>query len=382
MTPGFILQEGTAILMSVGSSFLHILPYLALSIPLAVLLKRTGAADKIRKGLSANPYMAVFMATLVGALSPFCSCGVIPIITALLLGGVPLAPVMSFWLASPSMDPEIFVLSAGFIGWELAIWRLAATFAMSLGGGLAVLVLERKGWIGRDFLRTSVTGKLVPKPAPVPDMLVASACCAGTSSTEAVPMLVASPTCTYGCVSRVTPDAEAVSTPCGCGSPERETQVCDCGEREVKETSACGCNAPVVRKSLLEDTLRTTLSLSMYMVIAFLLEALIIRYVPQDLIASHLGGRSAWSVPLATLISIPMYTTNLTSLGLIAGLLQRGMSGGAALAFLIGGAVTTLPAMSAVSGIVRWRVFALYLGFCITGSLVAGFAYQLFTNLP
>ena len=98
------------------------------------------------------------MATLVGALSPFCSCGVIPIITALLLGGVPLAPVMSFWLASPSMDPEIFVLSVGSIGWELAIWRLAATFVMSLGGGLVVLWLERKGWIGRDFLRPSVAG--------------------------------------------------------------------------------------------------------------------------------------------------------------------------------------------------------------------------------
>jgi uncharacterized membrane protein YraQ (UPF0718 family) len=74
-----------------------------------------------------------------------------------------------------------------------------------------------------------------------------------------------------------------------------------------------------------------------------------------------------------------MYTTNLTSLGLIAGLLQRGMSGGAALAFLIGGAVTTLPAMSAVYGIVRWRVFGLYLGFCIAGSLLTGFAYQLAT---
>ena len=71
-----------------------------------------------------------------------------------------------------------------------------------------------------------------------------------------------------------------------------------------------------------------------------------------------------------------MYTTNLTSLGLIVGLLQRGMSGGAALAFLIGGAVTTLPAMSAVFGIVRWRVFVLYLGFCVTGSLLSGFAYQ------
>lgn len=358
-----ILSEGSHILASVGASFLHILPYLALSIPLAVLLKRTGAADRIRQGLGANPYLAVLMATLVGALSPFCSCGVIPIITALLLGGVPLAPVMSFWLASPSMDPEIFVLSVGSIGWELAIWRLVATFVMSLGGGLAVLYLERKGWVGRNFLRSSVAGSGM---TPTPEPAVVSTCCVGAPN-QAMPAFASVSSCGCGSSSTVLPDP---SGSCGCGSLAGTT------------STPCGCEPAPKSKGLLEDTLRTTLSLSCYMLVAFLLEALIIRYVPQDLIAAHLGRGSAWSVPLATLISIPMYTTNLTSLGLIAGLLQRGMSGGAALAFLIGGAVTTLPAMSAVYGIVRWRVFALYLGFCITGSLLAGFAYQVLQVLP
>ena len=363
MNTSLILQESSAIAASVERSFLHLLPYLALSIPLAVMLKRTGAADRIRKGLGANAYLAVLMATLVGALSPFCSCGVIPIITALLLGGVPLAPVMSFWLASPSMDPEIFVLSVGSIGWELAIWRLAATFVMSLGGGLAVLWLEKRGWIGRDFLRSSVLGRFEKPKRPassVPLVILApAACCAGTS---AALILEERESCTYGCVSRVVPEPAASSGICGCGSGQTAG--------ETPSQSQPGW------RGLLEDTLRATLSLSSYMVIAFLLEALIIRYVPQHLIASHLGNQSAWSVPLATLLSIPMYTTNLTSLGLIAGLLQRGMSGGAALAFLIGGAVTTLPAMSAVYGLVRWRVFVLYLGFCIAGSLLSGLAYQ------
>jgi len=360
MNPAPILQESAAIALSVGRSFLHILPYLAVSIPLAVALKRTGAAEKIRHGLGANPYLAVFMATLVGALSPFCSCGVIPIITALLVGGVPLAPVMSFWLASPSMDPEIFVLSVGSIGWELALWRLTATFAMSLGGGLVVLWLEKRGWFGRDILRTSVLGRS-EKAAERAPVLAPAACCPGT------PILLEMP------VLRV-----QAPSGCGCGAPAPEAASCACGPAPCGEKApACGGAALSRWRGLAEDTVRTTVTLSAYMLVAFLLEALIIRYVPQDLIASHLGSQSAWSVPLATLISIPMYTTNLTSLGLISGLLQRGMSGGAALAFLIGGAVTTLPAMSAVYGIVRWRVFALYLGFCISGSLLAGFAFQL-----
>jgi hypothetical protein len=33
------------------------------------------------------------------------------------LSGVPLAPIMSSWIASPTMDPEIFTLSVGILGW-------------------------------------------------------------------------------------------------------------------------------------------------------------------------------------------------------------------------------------------------------------------------
>ena len=56
----------------------------------------------------------------------FCSCGVIPLIAAMLVAGVPLAPVMAFWIASPIMDPEMFVLTAAGIGY---LW-----FGKELGG--------------------------------------------------------------------------------------------------------------------------------------------------------------------------------------------------------------------------------------------------------
>jgi len=115
-----VAREAFWILDFIVRAFLHILPFLALSVPLAVLLKRSGASKRIERVLRRNP-----------------------VIAALLTGGVPLAPVMSFWLASPSMDPEILFLSAGSMGWELAIWRLAAAFAISLAGGFITLALER-----------------------------------------------------------------------------------------------------------------------------------------------------------------------------------------------------------------------------------------------
>ena len=109
------------------AAFVHIWPYLLVTIPLAVAVRMSGASKYINNAFNTRPVVAILLATFVGAFSPFCSCGVIPVIAALLMGGVPLAPVMSFWIASPSMDPEIFFLSVSTVGWELAVWRLAGT---------------------------------------------------------------------------------------------------------------------------------------------------------------------------------------------------------------------------------------------------------------
>jgi uncharacterized membrane protein YraQ (UPF0718 family) len=53
------------------------------------------------------------------------------------------------------------------------------------------------------------------------------------------------------------------------------------------------------------------------------------------------------------------------------------MQPGAAIAFLIAGPITTIPAMTAVWGIVKWRVFALYLGMGLFGSILMGYAVNL-----
>jgi len=115
------MEEIMKIVGYILNSFLHIWPYLLITIPIAVAVQLTGAAKFIYKSLNKKPLVSILLATLIGALSPFCSCGVIPVITSLLIGGVPLAPVMSFWIASPSMDPEVFFLSTASIGWNLSV---------------------------------------------------------------------------------------------------------------------------------------------------------------------------------------------------------------------------------------------------------------------
>ena len=99
-------------------------PYLLVSIGLTAYAKATGADNLIARAFQGKETLMIFFAALMGGLSPVCSCGVIPLIAALLSMGVPLAPVMAFWLSSPLMDPSMFFLTAGTLGMKFALFNL------------------------------------------------------------------------------------------------------------------------------------------------------------------------------------------------------------------------------------------------------------------
>ena len=64
----------------------------------------------------------------------------------------------------------------------------------------------------------------------------------------------------------------------------------------------------------------------------------------------------------------------MAALPIVSGLLQSGMSPGAAIAFLIAGPATTVPAMAAVWTLVRPRVFVLYVSIVVVGAVALGTA--------
>ncbi len=123
------------------------LPFFALAIGIAAYAKATQADALIARAFSGHPLRSTLLAALVGAISPFCSCGVIPLIAAMLGAGVPLAPVMAFWIASPIMDPEMFVITAAGIGLNFAIAKTLAAMGMGLFAGFSVLILQRSGFL-------------------------------------------------------------------------------------------------------------------------------------------------------------------------------------------------------------------------------------------
>jgi uncharacterized membrane protein YraQ (UPF0718 family) len=360
-----LINELSYLLNFIIAAFLHIWPYLLVTIPLAVAVNMSGAANYINRAFNARPVIAIFLATAVGAFSPFCSCGVIPVVAALLIGGVPLGPVMSFWIASPSMDPETFFLSAATIGWELAVWRLGGTLFLSLAAGFITQAWWQQGWLGQTVLRTQHVSSSasqwellqtgwqnlrrkfsfgVTAPQPIAAFSAAE-CCGGRPLT----LVDAGPSAQLSSA----PESPA----CGCGSPST-------GDSRGK-------SAPFHQR-LFDETWGATTMVIKFMLLAFFLEALIIRYVPSEWIAGVLGRDNPLAIVTAALIGVPMYTTNMAALPMISGLLTQGMSPAAALAFLVAGPTTTLPAMAAGWGVTTRRVFGLYVVFALLGAMGLG----------
>ena len=303
--------QGLESLSFTGRALVETAPYLILSIGLAAYAGATGADNLIAKAFIGSPVLMIAFAAALGGLSPFCSCGVIPLIAALLAMGVPLAAVMAFWLASPVIDPSMFALTVGVLGWEFAVAKTMAAIGLGLFGGYTTLILT-KGGAFADPLREGV----------------------GNGG-------------------------------CGAGSV-----------RDHKPVVWTFWHDPSRREKFVRESVKTSLFLFKWLTLAFVLESLMIAFVPAEWVASAVGGDGVLSIAIATIVGVPAYLNGYAALPLVSGLVEQGMAPGAGLAFLVAGGVTSLPAAIAVWALAKRPVFALYIGLALSGSLVSGLLFQ------
>lgn len=353
-------------------AFLHIWPYLVVTIPLAVAVQMSGASKFIKRAFQARPLTAILLATIVGAFSPFCSCGVIPIIASLLISGVPLAPVMSFWIASPSMDPEIFFLSVGMIGWKLAVWRLAATLVLSLSAGLITHWMMKRGWLGQQILRTRKAARV----QSTVDLIKKGWRGLNNSLVAVQPPKYATPAVSPPICAACSANVTSVKNEQIRVNPEIETTLHSKGPAGQAQSCDCDAGIETFKLRLLKETLGATWMVVKFMALAFLLEGLITLYIPREWISAALGRQNPLAIITAAVLGVPVYTNSLTALPLISGLLTQGMNSAAALAFLVAGPTTTLPAMAAVWPLVSRPVFFLYVTLALMGAVMAGYLYE------
>jgi uncharacterized membrane protein YraQ (UPF0718 family) len=368
-----VVQEAAQVAGFVAQAAWRILPVFLLAVFLGVMVRALRLDSAIRGAFDTRVGLSILLATAVGAFTPFCSCTVVPIVAGLLVAGVPLAPVMSFWIASPTMDPEVFALSVGLIGWPLAVARLVATLFLSLGAGYLTLVLARSDLLRGKVLRRSAVEEYSEEEAQG----TYASCDVPARQETRQPVLVGA----SGTTEASHAGEEATCGCSGCYDDPRKVQRTPSKTRRGLDekwwTSALESLRLLSWAKVGLNMAKQSWKLGRWLLLALVIEAVIVLYVPQEAIAGVLGEENAFAVPLAALVGVPLYLNELGALPIVSGLLEQGMQPGAAIAFLIAGGVTSIPAMAAVWGVVRPRVFALYVGIGIFGATLLG----LVTNL-
>ncbi|MCG6901480.1 MAG: permease [Rhodobacter sp.] len=275
-------------------------------------MKATGAEALLARAFEGREVRMILLAALLGGLSPFCSCEVIPFIAAMLAMGAPLSAVMAFWLASPLMDPAMFLITSGTLGFDFAIAKTLAAVGVGLLGGFTV-----KGFANSFVFADPLKAKPVKR---------------------------------------------------GCG----------CGPDPFKGRPQWRFWGETERVQMFRDTVvENALFLGKWLLLAYMIEALMLKYIPAEMVAQVLGGAGLMPILLGALVGAPAYLNGYAAVPMIDALLDQGMSNGAAMSFVIAGGVSCIPAAIAVWALVKPRVFLAYLGIAFTGSVLAGITWGL-----
>lgn len=284
--------------------------FITFAVMMVAYLRATGAEGIVSEAFKGNEIRMIVLASMVGGLLPFCSCEVIPFVAALLAMGTPLSAVMAFWLASPIMDPPMFLITSSALGFEFAIAKTIAAVGFGLLGGFTV----------KTFSKTAVFAD------PLKAVTGASCNACGSDPLSGKP------------VWKFWGESERVKT-----------------FRDV--------------------AVENGLFLLKWLTLAYMLESLMIRFVPADWIAGFLGGNGIGTIILGALVGAPAYLNGYAAAPLVQGLIEQGMSQGAAMSFMMAGGVSCIPAAVAVWALVKTRVFVAYISIGIVGSVIAGLAW-------
>ncbi len=288
-------------------------PFILFAVAMVAYLKASGAERVLARAFEGRESRMIVLAALVGGLAPFCSCQVIPFVAALLALGTPLSAVMAFWLSSPLIDPPTLLVTAAALGWPFAAGKAVAAVGIGLLGGFVIKAAVARGRFA---------------------------------------------------------DPARPAAPSGCGCRKRP------GLPEGRPAWRFW-REPPRRAAFAAEARANGLFLVKWLTLAYLLEGLLIETLPAATIARVVGGDGVLSVVVAALVGGPAYLNSYAAPPLVAGLMQQGMSAGAGMAFIVAGAVSSMPAMVAVFALVRRRVFAAYVGLGVLGAVLSGLAYGL-----
>ena len=242
------------------------------------------------------------LASLLGVVTPFCSCSAVPLFIGFVTTGVPLGVTFSFLIAAPMINEVALVLLFGLFG-----WRVAAIYA---GTGLLIAMIA--GWtIGRLKMERFV---------------------------------------------------------------ESWVYEANLGDGSVKEEKITWSQRVRLGSEAMRDIVGKVWP---YVLAGIAVGAGIHGYVPENFMAHIMGKGAWWSVPLAVLIGVPMYSNAAGIIPIVQALLGKGAALGTVLAFMMSVIGLSLPETIILRKVLRPQLIAVFIGVVAIGILIVGYIFNL-----
>ena len=263
--------------------------------------------EKIRDFLHSRKWYGLdyFLAAMLGAVTPFCSCSSIPLFVGFLGVGIPIGVTMTFLIASPLISEVAVVMLLATFGLKVAALYVITGTIISVLAGLLLSKIDVNKHISRDILEMSGHAKA--------------------------------------------------------------------GGVEITN--------PKFSRKLWSiwwhDGFALTKRLIPYVMAGIGIGAVMHGYVPQDFFAKSLGNGEWWTVPLATILAVPLYANAVGVIPIMQVLVAKGASLGAAMAFLMATIGLSLPEALILKKAMSIKLLALFFAIVTVGIILIGYTFNL-----
>ncbi len=292
----------------------------------------------------------------------------------MLAAGIPISVLTAFLFASPYPVEVGMIVLGPMFGWAFAVAFVATGAIIAVLSGLLLQRLDWQDQIRGDFIKGL-------KPEAESDCGCATgvakpACDCGADKAEE------SSGCECG-VEKSEPEANQAS--CGCNAEESvaEEQSCGCGAEPKPESSCCGQPAAPPTDGFPQKARRAALysftffkRMIPFILLGCSMGAIIYGFVPEDLLATYMGGGSILAVPIAALIGVPLYVSIIPIIPIILGLSAKGVSNGAVIAFMITATSISPPELIMLSGMFKKKYLMLFVAMMIVGAIITGYIFN------
>ncbi len=364
----FIYIKGSAVLVELFQYWIVgmlIAAFLVVFVPWQKVKEKMGYG-----GLGAN-----FIACTAGAVIPICSCGIVPVLAGMVEAGIPLGPTMAFLIAAPMLNIPAVFITAGILGWKLAVGRILGTFFIALMVGGVLTQWQKKHRFLRRFVKLSIT----PNLSPELQQFAFKVGMALSKNPRKLPTEKLAPgeeekLFLLGEAGILDRDKDglwflpAVSE--ASSSASAACFVLPAGDLKLSFTQRL--------KKMVQTAWDFFLQLNYYLILAVVIAGAIKVLIPTKVVINLVGGERINSVLIAAFIAVLAYVCTYVEVPTALALIQKGMGGGSTLAYLLGGPGLSLPSIAMLSGVFKTKVLALYVGLSFIGCVIAGYVFILF----